>query len=231
MDQAASSNTLKFYTANLSPFGIGTIILLKANNIPHEKIVIDTRKGEHKTEEYKKINPLLKVPAIVDGDFNLFESSTILRYLCNSKEVADHWYPKDPKKRALVDLYFDWHAANIVSLNTLMFVRFGFSKADPEEAKALNEKTQKEIESVFLSSRKYLASDDKITIADLALVPQFVGAGLVGIELSPRLQEYYNKVREVPEVNEAIEKYIQDGKEMMVRMAAAKAEAETQATN
>jgi glutathione S-transferase len=51
------------------------------NNIPHEIKLINVIKLEQYDEEFKKINPNAKVPAIVDGDVNLFESHTILRYL------------------------------------------------------------------------------------------------------------------------------------------------------
>ncbi len=55
---------------------------------------------QHKTPEYKKINPNMKVPALTnklaDGTiFKLFESNAMLIYLSESKGVADHWYPKD----------------------------------------------------------------------------------------------------------------------------------------
>ena len=43
-----------------------------------------------------------------EGDFVLPESAAILRYLCNSRHAADHWYPADPKKRARVDAALDW---------------------------------------------------------------------------------------------------------------------------
>ena len=49
------------------------------------------------------------MPAISDGDINLFESHTILRYLHETRNLPDHWYPKDPRKRAKVDEYLDWH--------------------------------------------------------------------------------------------------------------------------
>ncbi len=29
-----------------------------------------------------------------DGDFCLAESGAILRYLCDTRSVADHWYPR-----------------------------------------------------------------------------------------------------------------------------------------
>ena len=70
-------------------------------------------KGEHLTKEFEEINPDKKVPALVDGKFSLFESHSILRYLCNSRNVADHFYPKtDFKKRAVIDCYLDWHLTN-----------------------------------------------------------------------------------------------------------------------
>ena len=55
---------------------------------------------QHKTPEYKKINPNMKVPALTEklGDgsmFKLFESNAMLIYLSESKGIADHWYPKD----------------------------------------------------------------------------------------------------------------------------------------
>ena len=46
---------------------------------------------------------------MVEGDFVVCESHTILRYLATKKGVAAHWYPIDPKKRAMVDQYLDWH--------------------------------------------------------------------------------------------------------------------------
>jgi len=36
----------------------------------------------------------------------------ILRYLCQAYDVADHWYPKDIKKQALVDKYLEWQHNN-----------------------------------------------------------------------------------------------------------------------
>ena len=53
------------------------------------------------------------MPAIVDGDFNLSESHAIMRYLATSRKCDDHWYPADPRKRARIDEYLNWHHLNI----------------------------------------------------------------------------------------------------------------------
>ena len=64
---------------------------------------------EQYSAEFKKVNPNAKVPAITDGGVNMFESHTILRYLHETRNTPDHWYPKDPRKRAKVNEYLDWH--------------------------------------------------------------------------------------------------------------------------
>ncbi|XP_078153760.1 glutathione S-transferase T1-like isoform X2 [Carex rostrata] len=56
-----------------------------------EEVKIDISKGQHKTPEFTKINPLKQVPTIVDGRFKLFKSHTILRYIaCSFPSVSDH---------------------------------------------------------------------------------------------------------------------------------------------
>ncbi len=37
------------------------------------------------------------------------ESHAILRYLARSRGLADHWYPRDLRQRAIVDQYLDEH--------------------------------------------------------------------------------------------------------------------------
>lgn len=39
-------------------------------------------------------------------------SVAILRYLCHTYNVADHWYPKDSTKQARIDEYLEWQHIN-----------------------------------------------------------------------------------------------------------------------
>jgi len=45
--------------------------------------VLDLLKGEHKTEEYEKINPNKTVPTMVDGEIIINESRVIAAFLVN----------------------------------------------------------------------------------------------------------------------------------------------------
>jgi len=50
-----------------------------------------------KGEDFKKINPTGKVPALVYNDIHVFESNSIIRYLTGFFKLDSAWYPNDPK--------------------------------------------------------------------------------------------------------------------------------------
>ena len=54
-------------------------------------------------------NPNGLVPVIVDGDFVLWESNSIIRYLA-TKWAAEALLPTEPRARAEVDRWIDWQA-------------------------------------------------------------------------------------------------------------------------
>ncbi|PSB26732.1 glutathione S-transferase family protein [Stenomitos frigidus] len=56
---------------------------LEELTIPYEYVLLDMQAGEHLEADYTAINPIGKVPAIVDGDFKLWESGAILLYLAD----------------------------------------------------------------------------------------------------------------------------------------------------
>jgi glutathione S-transferase len=49
--------------------------------IPYEFVLLDMEAGEHRQPAFLAINPIGKVPALVEGDFKLWESGAILLYL------------------------------------------------------------------------------------------------------------------------------------------------------
>ncbi len=54
---------------------------LEELGVPYEFVMLDMQAGEHRQPEFMAINPIGKVPAIVDGDLKLWESGAILLYL------------------------------------------------------------------------------------------------------------------------------------------------------
>lgn len=54
---------------------------LEEISLPYEYVMLDMASGEHRQPDFLAINPMGKVPAIVDGALNLWESGAILLYL------------------------------------------------------------------------------------------------------------------------------------------------------
>jgi len=71
---------LKFYYS-CAPNPTKIALMLEECGLPYEPIAVDTSKGDQHKPEFLAINPNAKVPAIVDGDATVFDSSAILLYL------------------------------------------------------------------------------------------------------------------------------------------------------
>lgn len=60
-----------------------TIWMLEELDAPHEQIVLDIASAEQRSPEYLAINPMGKVPALVDGDAVVTEVAAICAYLAD----------------------------------------------------------------------------------------------------------------------------------------------------
>lgn len=65
------------------------------------------------TETYLRMNPNGKVPTLVDGETVVWESNTILRYLCNTLGGGTPLYPAEPAARSEVERWMDWQLASL----------------------------------------------------------------------------------------------------------------------
>lgn len=64
------------------------------------------------TPEFLAMNPNAMVPVIQDGDFTLWESNTIIRYLVTRYGEASV-YPAEARARARIDQWIDWQASDL----------------------------------------------------------------------------------------------------------------------
>ncbi|CAK9298037.1 unnamed protein product [Gordionus sp. m RMFG-2023] len=138
----------------------------KALNMPLEIVAIDLEKGEQNTPEYKKINPLHTVPTIDDNGFIICESRAIMKYLAN--KCGDPLYPKDAKKRALVDSRLDFDIGKFwPALKEYAYPQVMHNKpSNPEREKDMKEALDNL--ELLLSQSKYIAGD-QMTIADISI--------------------------------------------------------------
>lgn len=181
-------------------------ILLSCTEIPHRVHTVALRKSENKTPEFTKLNPMQKVPVMVDNGFVLTESDAILKYLVTKYNVPEHWYPRQPERRARVDEYTAWHhthtrphAAKVFILEVLL-PRLSGSPVDGDRlSRALSDLTATLdlLESMFLRRQPFLCGDD-ITVADLLAVCELMqplGGGRDILQDRPQLQRWRSRVQ------------------------------------
>lgn len=180
---------------------------MKANNIPFKSVTVDLMTGDHLQEEYTKINPLQRVPAIDDNGFILAESAAIYRYLASKYNVPEHWYPRaDLKKQARVDEYLNWHHVN-TRMNAMMTFRHQFINTirgkpvkhdEVKRFKAELAKTIKHLDTYYLQDKDFLCGNE-ISVADLQALcelEQLRGVGDENLYMSnERLKAWAERVK------------------------------------
>ncbi|MDA0229758.1 MAG: glutathione S-transferase family protein [Proteobacteria bacterium] len=119
---------------------------------------------------YLSLNPTGKVPTLVDGATVVWESNTILRYLCSREGSA--FLPADTSARAHAELWMDWQLA---SLNGPYLDVFRESKKPEEERGELQKfgdalAAQLKLLDGHLKGRDWLAGD-ALTVGEFALGP------------------------------------------------------------
>lgn len=152
---------------------------LRAAKVEYEGKDIDFFKGEHKTEDFLKLNPLGKVPVLQVDGLTLRESMVFSRYLCNTRnDIPDNWYPKDPKKRVFVDMGLEYWSQVASRIFQYAYWKFGRSTLSQDDARKQSDEAVTEFEGLFLKDNKFVAGGDKPSLADLPFLFYLIGQTL-----------------------------------------------------
>ena len=123
------------------------------------------------TDAYRKLNPNMKVPTLVDGDMVTWESNTILRYLAGVH--APQLAGATPAEKTQVERWMDWMLA---ALNTPYLAMFKDAKKPAAErapdfaAQSADLVAQLKILDGHMAGKTWFALD-RLTLADIALAP------------------------------------------------------------
>ena len=160
--------------------------------------------GQHKSDEYKKINPHATVPAASDGDLVLTESNAILQYAADLD--GSPAYPKDLKKRADINRWLLWEASVWFPSCYVYLVEFVVKpllETEPDQA-VIDAQAPRwhQLASILddrLSKSKWLTGDD-VSIADIAVAaPMHLHAAQrLPLEQTPHLKRWMADVEQLP---------------------------------
>ena len=191
---------MKFYSTAVSGNAYKVRILLALLNVPHDQVMLDFAKDEHKTPEFLRLNPRGEVPVIEDAGAVIWDSGACLVYLAR-KYGGELWLPAAPAPMAEV---MQWMllAASEIQFG-LQYARRGllqkrWTAGTLEQGHAIARVALTAIEQ-RLERHEWLALGHP-TIADVACFPYVETAPESGIPLDayPHVKAWLVRCKQLP---------------------------------
>lgn len=192
LGRANSSNVMK------------VIQLLEELGLPYERTDVGGGFGGNHTPEYRALNPNGVVPTLIepgpDGDFVLWESNAILRYLASTHPDGQRFWPEDARARAHVDQWMDWQQTVVTTPQSTVFqglIRQTVAQRDMAAIGAAAEQVGRAyaILDAALAHHGYVAGP-ALSLADFTLgihVHRWFNFPLVRLDL-PHLRAWYDRL-------------------------------------
>ena len=146
---------------------------LRELDLSYRRIDAGMAFGRNNEPEYLAINPNGRVPTLVDGDYVLWESNSVMRYLCMAYGKGSPIYPSAPKARASVDRWLDWTLSTLQPVDRPVF--WALVRTPPEKRDMVAIQIDADAEAVQwriidreVATRRFIEGD-QFTIADIAL--------------------------------------------------------------
>jgi GSH-dependent disulfide-bond oxidoreductase len=176
-------------------------IMLEECELPYNIKTVDVWKGDQFTPEYTRINPLQKIPAIVDSEgpdgkpYTVIESGAILLYLA---EKIGKFIPHDPLKRYDV---IQWLMVQMANVGPMCGQLVHFSKFAPPGSDYGHSRYRTVVNKLFdlydrrLAAQPFVAGSE-YSIADIAAFPWLRNVQLLGVDLDkrPHLKAWVDKL-------------------------------------
>jgi glutathione S-transferase len=198
--------------ASASPFVRKVLVALAIKKLPYEHI---QQMPFTKDPEYRKINPLGKIPTLQDGDLTICDSTVICEYLEDTYPQAAI-YPDNSADKARARWYEELGGTRVAELAAgLFFQRF-------MRPMVLKQETDEELVEKIINKQlppilDYLESQvpekdfifGEFMIADMSLMSPFINAGYASYELDvdrwPAFTDFVARVKAHPAVNQVLE--------------------------
>lgn len=202
---SAEQEPAHIYGHMLSPPSRSVLAFVNLVNIPNEFHVVDLTANAHLSDDYAKINPFQKVPAVVVGSFNVWESASIITFLADTYKVNSPWYPIDTKIRARINSYLHWHHLNTYSSITFYIAAKFFNpkfRGAPELTYEEEVPLKKKFDEFFddfvwlLRETGYAARTQQPTIADVFAYSEISSLLFIGFDLGkyPTVKVWFDKI-------------------------------------
>ncbi len=196
---------MKLYTLAMSNNARKAHAVVNHLGIPCEIIAVNPLKGDLRSAEFLAINPNGTVPALVDGDLNLWESNAIIIYLASVKVPESSLYAPAHQPEILRWLFWEACQYNkslgVIAYQTVIKPMFGLGDPDSQaigEAKSQFARSAPILEA-HLRGRNHMVGSDW-TLADYAVGSLQHAVARLPIDWSeyPRIAAFYQRLAANP---------------------------------
>jgi len=201
--------SLIVYEHPLSPYAQKVKIALDEKGVAYEtKMPVAIGTGQPDLA-FLKANPRGEVPALIDGDFSVFDSTIILEY------IEDKWptpalLPKAAQDRATARTIEEVMDTSFEPINWGMGEIRWFKRAEGQKARAIEAQASAQARGLYAWLTRHLGdrqwfSGDTFGWADLSVIPYLNGARGLGIgpDVDSTLGRWLARANERPSVKKA----------------------------
>ena len=163
-----------------------TRIALLEKGLQWETTWVDLSKGEQKKPEYLAINPVGKVPALIDDGIVVHDSTIINEYL-EDKHPKPPLLPRDPAMRARARSFEDYADAYLAA--SLFKIVINMRKPESERDLEKIKEGEREVRDHFafldreLKGRQFFAG--QLSLGDISFVPPLANYERAGYKIGP----------------------------------------------
>ncbi len=175
---------------------------LAETNTSHEFVLVDFAKGEHKQPPHLARQPFGQVPTLQDGDFELYESRAMCRYI--NEKANGPLIPRDLRDRARMEQWISIETSNFTGhVMKFVFHHILHREQTPETLASAGEQLDKAlgIMDKQLASHPFIAGST-FTLADISFMPYIeYGMNTPAKEVfakHPHVVAWWNKISEKP---------------------------------
>jgi glutathione S-transferase len=176
---------IKLYDFLSCPYGQKVRIVLAEKSLSYDLVTVDLAAGEHRKQEFLRLNPFGRVPVLVDDDTTVYDSTIINEYL-------EDEYPEPPVLPAV--------GASGLRARARTFEDFADTSFTPQVGQLISEVAKPEVErdqnriqrlhqgvervliylEQQLQGQQFLAGE--FSVADIAFAPRLLVLPHLGID-------------------------------------------------
>ncbi len=199
------SAEVTLYGARYSVYVRAALMALESKGVAYDLVPVDIFSGADDLEAYRQIHPFGRIPALRDGDFILYETAAINRYI-DEGFLGPRLQPAETQSRARMTQIMSM--TDSYAYRPLVWDVYVERVANPQEGKSTDEalvaaalpKARTYFKALhYLMGRQAFLADEVPTLADFHAAPVFAyfleaKEGRAVLAECPRVQSWWSRV-------------------------------------